>query len=122
LKIRAGARIIRIDTLGRANGRPISLGVHYFPARRVESIGEIFPKLRSVTKSLQQLGIEDYKRVSTRVTARLPTAEEAHRLRMAKTQPLLVTEGINVESGGRPIEYALGLFASDRVQLVVGDT
>jgi GntR family phosphonate transport system transcriptional regulator len=53
------------------------------------------------------------------VTSRLPTAIEAHRLRMAKTQPLLVTEGINVDADGRPIEYALGLFASDRVQLVV---
>jgi len=54
------------------------------------------------------------------VTARLPTADESRLLRLASTQPLLITESINVERGGRPIEYGLAFFASDRVQLVVG--
>jgi GntR family phosphonate transport system transcriptional regulator len=119
LKIRPGAKVVLLETLGRADGRPISLGCHYFPARWVPGMIETFPKVRSITKSLRQLGIDDYKRISTRVTSRLPTSDEAQRLRMSKNQPLLITEGINVESGGRPIEYVLGLFASDRVQLVV---
>jgi GntR family phosphonate transport system transcriptional regulator len=119
LKVRPGSRVVRLETLGRANGRPISLGRHYFPARRVPDMIALFPKWRSITKTLREIGIKDYQRVSTRVTSRMPTAEEAQRLRMAKSQPLLITEGVNIESGGRPIEYVLGLFASDRVQFVV---
>ncbi|MCD6075827.1 MAG: phosphonate metabolism transcriptional regulator PhnF, partial [Rhodospirillales bacterium] len=121
LKVRPGRRIIRISTLGRADGRPISLGRHCFPAGLVPNMIEIYTKVRSVTKALKQIGISDYRRASTRVTARLPTPEEARLLRLGTSQPLLITEGINVEGDGRPIEYTSGYFASDRVQLVVGD-
>lgn len=119
LKVRSGSKVVRLDTLGRADGRPISFGRHYFPARRVDGMIEVFPALKSVTKALRQLGVEEYRRISTRVTARFPTAEEAHLLRMSKAQPLLITEGVNAETSGRPIEYAVGGFASDRVQLVI---
>lgn len=119
LKVRPGRRLVRIDTLGRANGRPISLGIHYFPAGRVPGMIELFPTARSVTKALKQIGISDYRRLSTRITARLPSPQEARLLRLSVSQPLLVTEGLNVEPSGRPIEYAVGCFASDRVQLMV---
>jgi DNA-binding GntR family transcriptional regulator len=51
--------------------------------------------------------------------ARLPTPAEAHLLRMAVTQPLLVTESVNIEGAVRPIEYGEARFASDRIQLVI---
>ena len=121
LKVRPGRRIVRISTLGSADGRPISLGRHCFPAGLVPGMIELYTKYRSVTKALKQIGISDYQRISTRVTARLPTPEEARLLRLGTNQPLLITEGINAESDGRPIEYTSGYFASDRVQLVVGD-
>jgi len=119
LKVRVGTRVIRLETLGRANGRPLSLGHHYFPARRVPDLVAQFQRWRSITKALKQGGVADYTRASTRITARLPTAAEAHLLRLAVSTPLLVTESINVESGGRPIEYGEALFASDRIQLLV---
>lgn len=119
LKIRVGARVIRLDTLGRASGRPLSLGAHYFPAKRVPDMVAQFERWRSITKALKQSGIADYSRASTRVTARLPTPAEAHLLRLATSTPLLVTESVNIETGGRPIEYGEALFASDRIQLLV---
>ena len=121
LKVRPGRRIVRISTLGRADGRAISLGTHCFPAGLVPNMIEIYTKTRSVTKALKQIGISDYSRVSTRVTARLPSLDEARLLRLGTSQPLLITEGINLEGGGRPIEFTRSCFASDRVQLVVGD-
>lgn len=120
LKIRAGARVVRLETLGRADGRPISLAHHYFPARRLPELVSHFARWRSITKALKQSGITEYRRAWTRVVARLPSAAEAHLLRMATTQPLLVTESVNIEAGGRPIEYGEAMFASDRVQLLVG--
>jgi GntR family phosphonate transport system transcriptional regulator len=119
LKIRVGARVIRLDTLGRASGRPLSLGSHFFPAKRVPDLAAQFERWRSITKALKQSGIADYSRASTRITARLPTPQEAHLLRMATSTPLLVTESVNIETGGRPIEYGEALFASDRIQMLV---
>jgi GntR family phosphonate transport system transcriptional regulator len=119
LKIRPGARVIRLETLGRANDRPISLGRHFFPARRVPDMIAHFERWRSITKALQESGIEDYQRATTRITARLPTQGEAHVLRLSTTAPVLITESVNVEARGRPIEYGEACFASDRVQLLV---
>jgi GntR family transcriptional regulator, phosphonate transport system regulatory protein len=119
LKIRPGARVVRFDTLGRANDRPISLGHHYFPARRVPGLIAAFQRWRSVTKALKEVGISDYQRKTTRITARLPTPAESHLLRLAANHPLLITESVNIEPSGRPIEYGEGLFAADRVQLVI---
>lgn len=119
LKIRPGARVIRLETLGRANDRPISLGRHFFPARRVPDMIAQFERWRSITKALQHSGIGEYSRAMTRITARLPTPAEANLLRLSTAAPVLLTESVNIESRGRPIEYGEACFASDRVQLVV---
>ncbi len=119
LKIRLGAKVVRLDTLRQANGRPVSLGHHYFPARQVPGLAQIFARYLSVTRALKEFGIVDYHRVTTRIGARLPQGDEAHRLRLSRTQPLLVTESVNAAKGGRPIEYVIGLFAADRIQLIV---
>lgn len=119
LKIRPGSRVIRLETLSRANQRPISLGRHFFPARLVPDMIAQFERWRSITKAFQHSGIGEYTRSWTRITARLPQQAEAHLLRLSTTAPVLVTESVNIDSRGRPIEYGEGCFASDRVQLIV---
>ncbi|HET8726510.1 MAG TPA: UTRA domain-containing protein, partial [Alphaproteobacteria bacterium] len=59
-----------------------------------------------------------YVRKSTRVSARMPTAEEARRLNQPKTRPVLVAESVNVGRDQRPVEYVVTRFASDWVQIV----
>ena len=119
LKVRPGTRVIRLETLGRANRRPITLGRHFFPARLVPDLVAQFERWRSITKALQHSGIGEYSRAWTRITARLPQQGEAHLLRLSTTAPVLITESVNIESRGRPIEYGEACFASDRVQLIV---
>jgi GntR family transcriptional regulator, phosphonate transport system regulatory protein len=119
LKIRPGTRVILLETIGRANKRPITLGKHFYPARLVPDMIVQFERWRSITKALQHSGIGEYSRAWTRITARLPQQSEAHLLRLSTTAPVLVTESVNVESRGRPVEYGETCFASDRVQLVV---
>jgi GntR family phosphonate transport system transcriptional regulator len=72
-----------------------------------------------VTAALRRFGVSDYTRKTTRVTARLPDAFEAKHLQISRTQPVLVAEFINVEPDGRPLEFGIGRFAADRIQLVI---
>jgi GntR family phosphonate transport system transcriptional regulator len=71
-----------------------------------------------ITEALRAVGVEDYLRQQTRVTARLPTATEADLLRMARNRPVLVTENINVDRSGTIVEFASGCYPTPRVQIV----
>lgn len=48
----------------------------------------------------------------------MPDSEEARLLRLPRNRPILVTESINIDSEGKPIEFGVARFAGDRVQIV----
>lgn len=81
-------------------------------------IAAAFEGTDSVSEALRRCGIADFTRHLTRVTARMPTIDEARTLRQPTTRPVLQTESINVDERGRPIEYGVARFAGERVQLV----
>ncbi|MFC6857414.1 phosphonate metabolism transcriptional regulator PhnF [Marivibrio halodurans] len=119
LNLRVGAPIIVIEAMSEADDRPLALGLHYLPAKRFAGIDAHYRECRSLTESLRRMGVADYRRLSTRVTARMPTREEAALLKQPVGRPLLQTENVDVDADGRAIEYGVTRFSSDRVQLVV---
>lgn len=121
LGLRKGARVVLAERLAMADGRPVALGAHHFPAAR---FGRIAPLLRqdpSVTKALAACGVPDYRRQVTRITARMPTAEEAEALAQSRARPVLVTEALNVDGDGQPVDATITRYAAGRAQLVVGE-
>jgi GntR family phosphonate transport system transcriptional regulator len=118
LGLRTGARVVLLERLGFADEKPVSLTSHYFPSARLKGILEALQASDRVTDALRSVGVDDYLRQETRVTARLPTAQEADLLRMPRTRPLLVAENINVDHAGTIVEYAVGCYPTPRVQIV----
>ena len=118
LEVAEGSLVMMLERVGLADGVPISLADHYFPAERLLGIADALNATSSITEALRAVGVDDYFRRSTRVTARMPTAAEADRLEVPRTRPLLVCENLNVDPDGRPIEFALTRHPSSRVQLV----
>ena len=118
LEVPVGAEVIRLDTRSHADGLPLSLASHYFPAARFPGLVEIFRETGSVTASFARFGIADYTRRRTRVSARLPDAREQRLLEITRSRPVLATEALNVDAEGRVVEFGLSSFASDRIQLV----
>jgi len=118
LKIKPGAPVIRLDTMGYADESPISVAAHYFPARRFPDFIAVYKSSRSITAALKRSGVADYTRQSTRVTTRMPDSEEARLLRLPRNRPVLVAESVNVDQDGKPIEFGVARFAGDRVQIV----
>lgn len=117
LKIRPGTKVAMIERLGEADERPISIGSHYFPARRVPGLIAAFEEEQSITRALARIGISDYVRLSTRVRARRASAEETQLLKISAATPVLETLAINCDSAGKRIEFGISRFASNRVEL-----
>jgi GntR family phosphonate transport system transcriptional regulator len=118
LGLRAGARIVRMDRLGLADGRPVSLSSHHFPAARFPGLVAALKEHATVTRALAEVGLHDYRRQVTRVTARMPQADEAELLRMPRNRPVLVTESVNVDPAGAVVEFGVTRYPTPRVQIV----
>jgi len=72
-----------------------------------------------VTAALQALGVPDYTRASTRLTAVRATATQALHLQLVEGSPLLRSSGVNVDAAGRAVEYGRTWFVGDRVTLTL---
>jgi GntR family phosphonate transport system transcriptional regulator len=118
LGIRAGGRVVLLERLGFADDRPVSLTSHYFPSVRLRGILEALRATPRITEALHSVGVTDYLRQMTRVTARLPTGDEAELLRMPRNRPLLLTDNVNVDRAGQVVEFAIGRYPTPRVQIV----
>ncbi|EGB15442.1 phosphonate C-P lyase system transcriptional regulator PhnF, GntR family [Pseudodesulfovibrio mercurii] len=119
LGIAPGEVVTRITSAGEADGRRISYSTAFFPRTLFPGMVRVYRELRSVTRTLAHYGVADYARRRTRIIARMPTAEEARELRQPRTRPVLVTESVNVDPSGVPVEFGVCLFASDWVQILV---
>jgi GntR family phosphonate transport system transcriptional regulator len=118
LGIRTGGRVVLLERLGLADDTPVSLARHYFPAVRLRGILNALAASPRITDALLAVGVEDYVRQVTKVTARAPTATEAGLLRMARNRPVLVTESTNVDRAGTLVEFSIGCYPTPRVQIV----
>ncbi|WP_336486982.1 phosphonate metabolism transcriptional regulator PhnF [Methylobacterium nigriterrae] len=119
LGIAAGAPVIEMLTLHRADGAPISAARICLPLPRFSGFDAAYARLGSITRAFAEFGVDDYTRLSTRIGARAATAEEAARLDIAPGRPLLIVSSVNVDGGGLRIEASRSLFSADRVELLV---
>lgn len=119
LGLTARARVETVRTRALVRGRPVGLSHAAFPLPRLAGIGEAIERSGSVTTALASLGIADYTRSRSTVSARLPSAEEADALARSATQPVLVVQYVNIDASGAPVEAGTTLFAADAVQLTV---
>ena len=109
--------ITRVVILG--DGTPIGLSESRFPEHRLPGIAEALREEDGVTLALASVGVTDYTRASTRLSARAATATQAHHLRIREGAPLLFASAINVDGEGRPVEFGQTWFVGDRLTLTI---
>jgi len=119
LALKPGARVIRLETLASADGRPLARGTGWFPEAPFRGIAEIYAETGSITTALRHFAIEDYERQSTRISARHATTEETQALQLAPGSVVLVADAVDVDVAGTPIHAMLTRFPADRLELVV---
>lgn len=120
LGLRRGRPLIFAERQSCADARPIAIGRHWFCATRFRSIAVLLGQEESISTALAQLGVSDYVRASTSVSARLPTGQEAAFFDQPRTIPVLVTRAVNCDPQGKPIEVSVGVYPANRVHIVIG--
>lgn len=119
LKIAPGAPVLALTSVHTADGTPLSTSTAYYPLPRFAELDRSFAETGSITRAFQSYGIADYRRVETRITARLASPEEALRLDLAPGRIVLAVESVNVDAAGAVIQATHGVFSADRVELRV---
>ncbi|QFU09562.1 putative transcriptional regulator PhnF [Rhodobacteraceae bacterium THAF1] len=119
LKVAPGDPVLDYHGLSLADAQPIALFESLFPVARLEGISEALHDTSSVTAALKAMGVDDYTRASTRLTAVRATATQALHLLVTEGDPLLRSSGVNVAADGIPVEYGRTWFAGDRVTLTL---
>ncbi|TFL17733.1 phosphonate metabolism transcriptional regulator PhnF [Jannaschia formosa] len=119
LGLQAGDLIHVTDGLAMADGAPVALFHSTYPAARMPALVEALTRLGSVTEALAACGVADYVRVSTRIAATAATPIEAGHLNLAPGAPLLVSEAVNTDLNGRPVEFGVTRFAGERIALTL---
>lgn len=119
LGLEEGAEVVTVEMLSLVDDRPIALVRDFYTLPRFEGIGQKVRETHSASAALAAYGVRDYRRKSSRIVSRAPSAYEAQRLNMRRNQTLLVTYKLEVDADGQPVTYGESCFRGDRVNLVI---
>lgn len=117
LALEPGAAVFRIETVRRADGVALSRASSWFPAARFPGFPAAYRKTGSVTRAFATLGLQDYVRKQTEVTASHASPEDCRALGLSPGAIVLVAQSLNTDLDGVPVQYAATRFAADRVRL-----
>ena len=119
LALNVGGAVAVLRSVSFAGGTPVALVESRFPEERWPGLADALRQDTSVTRAFAVVGVGDYTRVSTRLTATLANATQALRLRIREGAPLLLTEALSKAPDGFPIEHGRTWFASERITLTL---
>ena len=122
LRLPLGEPVHHLVSQGFADDVPLSYGHAYFPVRRFPDLREVKRARRSTTAVYAMYGIDDYVRLKTELSSRLPTRKEAAALAQPRSLPVIVTRKIDVDLSGVPIGYSESIWASEHVQFSIYNT
>lgn len=119
LGIAEKAKVIEIEMIRYANELPICWTTFWLPADRFQKLPRAIERFGNITKALSFLGVKDYHRKMTRITARQATARERNILQLERGATALLVESLNVDNDGEPIQSSMTVFAANIVQLTI---
>lgn len=119
LKLAAGAPVLRMETLRTADRRPVSRATSWFPADRFAEMPGHYEMSGSITTAFTALGVSDYVRASTEISATHAENADLADLKLSPGAILLITRALNVDLDGVPVQYSVTRFPADMVQFTI---
>ncbi|MDT1062163.1 phosphonate metabolism transcriptional regulator PhnF [Paracoccus sp. CPCC 101403] len=118
LRLEPGALVHVCEGVSLVDFKPVALFRSIYPADLLPDLPVMLRREESVTRALAASGVEDYQRLSTRITARIADAVQAAKLQIEPGDALLRTEGLS-RWQDRMVERALTWWAAERVTLTL---
>ncbi|WP_029031069.1 phosphonate metabolism transcriptional regulator PhnF [Salinarimonas rosea] len=119
LGVAEGAPVLELVTTRSADGSPIALATNVFPLPRFAGLDARFRETGSLTRAYALMGVGDYRRLASTVSARPAGGDDAAALDLVPGRILLVLENVNVDAHGARIQATRALFPADRVEMVM---
>jgi GntR family transcriptional regulator, phosphonate transport system regulatory protein len=119
LDLPQGGMVHVVEGTSLADGQPLAAFRSVFPALRFPGLPALLGTEGSITRALAALGLEDYTRRDTRLSAQLADPVLALALQLRPGSAVLRSVAVNVDAAGKPVEYGTTWFAGDRVTLTV---
>lgn len=119
LRLKPGDAAHVVEGVSLADGQPLAAFRSLFPAARFPGLPEAVAEEGSITRALERLGLTDYTRKETRLTAQLADPVLALALQVKPGAAVLRSVALNIDEAGRPVEYGTTWFAGDRITLTV---
>lgn len=119
LRLEQGTTVIRLETVREADKRPVSRATSWFPAARFAGVVEAYRQSGSITKAFVALGVSDYVRATTEITAAHADSGDMADLGLTPGAILLITKAMNTDLEGVPVQYSISRFAADRIQFTI---
>lgn len=121
LGLKPGDAVHVVEGLSLADGQPIAAFRSVLPAARFPSLLDQVRGTGSITRALAAVGLTDYTRAETRLTAQLADPVLAVALSVRPGAPVMRTVAVNVGPDSMPVELGTTWFAGERVTLTVAD-
>ena len=115
----AGGAVHVVEGISLADGHPLAAFRSVFPAMRFPGLPDLVVAEGSITRALAALGLADYTRRETRLTAQVADPVLALALLLRPGAAVLRTVAVNIDAQGLPIEFGTTWFAGERVTLTV---
>lgn len=115
-------KLVRVKLISFADDVPIVSSTSWFPKDRFATIATAIQNTGSITKALQEHGVTDYVRLSTKIDAQSATPKDIKDLKLSPGSIVLVTEAVNTDVKGRPIQFSQSRFAADRISLTIDNS
>jgi GntR family phosphonate transport system transcriptional regulator len=119
LALPPGQAVHVVEGISLADGHPLAAFRSVFPAARFPGLPEVVIAEGSITQALKTLGLDDYTRRETRLTAQLADPMLALALLLRPGAAVLRSVAVNVDASDNPIEFGTTWFAGERVTLTV---
>ena len=120
LGVKPGEAIWQVVMLNLTGAKPISIGRHHLSLKRAPGFDEALVQSEgSFTSAFAAMGIGDYERQSTRISARLASDQESEWLKIESGAAVLVTNGLDCDSDGKPLQVTEAIFRADKMELLV---
>jgi GntR family phosphonate transport system transcriptional regulator len=119
LELAEATLVQRIASLRTADEVPVAVRTAFFPAARFPNLAEAVARHGAVTPALAEYGVTRFERRETRIGARIAGPRDAKLLNIAESAAVLVTDSVNVDSDGVPIETCQTRYPAERMTLTV---
>ncbi len=118
LRLSPDTTVIRLCRIRTSGKQPVYVNTKTFPAHLFPDFEQAYAESQSVTDVFRAHGIDNYRRIETRISGGFASSDEAEILRLTPGTPVFRISAVNEDDNRVPIEWTRGCWPLTSVEFV----